>query len=229
VAKIIALLKRFMIPGVALLAFLATAAIALAVQGRLNSKAFDAFRKPEARPAEQADQTIPQEPAPVTPLRQLRIAELDQLVHEAKKATDLLAQRTRQLDQQEDRIKTYRQEINAEKQTLDRLRADLELREAELKKREDGLTKKLVEIEQTETESLRKYALVYASMDPARAATSLLLLDGLDAAKILFYMQEKKSAKIFEEIRDGAKVAEILQQFKTLTDKSKATGTGAQP
>ncbi len=214
------MIKKLMIPGAALLAFIAAIAITLAVQGRLG-EALAGF--PALKKSPSGDMFTPvaqQSPLPASPLRRMRISELDALVDDIKKTDRLYKVREAALLQREERFKTCRKEIEAEKETIDRVRAEIEALQADLVKRETALAKSLVQIDKVEAEALQKCATVYSAMEATHAAKQLNSLDALDAAKILFYMAEKKSAPILEEIQSPAKVAELLKHFKTLQEKA---------
>jgi len=222
------MIKKLMLPGAALLAFIAAIAITLAVQGRLG-EALAGFPATKKTPSAGMFTPVAQQsPLPASPLRRMRISELDALVNDIKKTDRLYKVRDAALLQREERFKTYRKEIEAEKETIDRLRAELEARQADLVKREAALAKCVVQIDEMEAGALQKYARVYSAMEATRAAKQLGLVDSLDAAKILFYMAEKKSADILAEIQDPAKVSELLKHFKTLQEKAAESVTGNQ-
>ncbi len=222
------MIKKLMIPGAALLAFISAIAIALAVQGRLG-EALAGFPAAEKLPSEKQFAAVPQQrPPQASPMRKMRISEFKELVEDIKKTDTLYKARDAALLQREERFKTYRKEVEAEKETIDRVRADVEAHEADLIKREAALTENLVQIDEVEAQALQKLATVYSGMDATRAAKHLSSIDSLDAAKILFYMAEKKSAGILEEIRNPAKVAELLKHFKTLQEKAAESVTSDQ-
>ena len=223
------MIKKLMIPGAALLAFIAAIATVLAVQGRLG-EALAGFPAPTKLPGDKQLTAVPQRPPPpASPMRKIRISEFEALVDDIKKTDTLYKARDAALLRREERFKIYCKEVEAEKETIDRVKASIEAHEADLIKREAALTENIVQIDEVEAQALQKLATVYSTMDATRAAKHLASVNSLDAAKILFYMAEKKSAPILEEIQNPAKVAELLKHFKTLQEKAAESEKGAQP
>lgn len=131
--------------------------------------------------------------------------ELDLLTAELTTERSALAERTRQLDELEARLRSEQMELAVVTQAVHRLRQDLDTM--------------LVRVADEEVANLKKLARVYATMGPQGSVQILRQLDEPTIVKVLVYLKEDEIAPILEafvglgeaESKRAAAIAERLR------------------
>lgn len=113
-------------------------------------------------------------------------AEIEQLVAELKKEKAALAEREKQLQELEVRLKTERSEINLVTQSLEKMQKDFDA--------------EIVRVKQQELPNLKRLAKTYATMSPEGAAGILKEMDDAAIVKIMVVMKDAESAVILEAL-----------------------------
>lgn len=232
------MLSKLMVPGVIAVAFVAALAGTLVMQGRLGEVLGGtppATGPTQAQPAGAGQQACqPVNPAPgraennTGAHRSAQSAELEALVADLKRSKAGIVRQGKTLQQQEERIRTYRSEIEAEKKTIAGMRAEISRREADLATRETALKEQVVQIDAVKAAALKKLAAFYEAMAPEQASAKLLAESPEDAARILFFMTEKKGAKLLESFPNDTRSLEVFKHFKRLHEEAAQEQAGDQ-
>ena len=127
---------------------------------------------------------------PIGPSWNYQNPELNEVLAELERERQAVHTRAAELDALEARLKSERQEICGVTQTVWQLRADL-----------DSMVNNVTE---AETANLKKLAKVYSSMAPENAGRILKEMDDSQIVKILAVMKETDSARILENMGQGA-------------------------
>ncbi|MBX3743666.1 MAG: hypothetical protein KF833_00005 [Verrucomicrobiae bacterium] len=131
--------------------------------------------------------------------------ELEMLTVELTNERSALAERARQLNEFEARLRSEQMELTVVTQAVHRLRQDL-----------DAM---LVRVDNEEVANLKKLARVYANMGPEGSVAILRQLDESTIVKVLIYLKEDEIAPILEafvrlgeaESKMAASIAERLR------------------
>jgi flagellar motility protein MotE (MotC chaperone) len=131
----------------------------------------------------------------------------------------------------EDELQTLAKRVAMEQELLKKQATDLENLQVQLvapltrlKEAQAELQRTRVTVAAQEKANLKRTALIYAGMDSA--AGGRILTDMCqnnkedDAAKILFYMQERAAAKLLAEIRDRGLAAKLFDKLKVIKEES---------
>ncbi len=109
----------------------------------------------------------------------------------------------------EKELKTLQNEADKKLELLDIRLAELQEVQAKI---EDLLAKKSVE----ELKKTKDLSLIYAKMNPERAALAMTALDEKLASNLLAYMKVKSAAKILDRM-DKVKASQLSTTFTTIT------------
>ena len=155
-------------------------------------------------------------PAGIRPVRSLALGgtdtftrgmtekQLQSLIYDIREKMKEYKSREKDLDLQEERLKSARVSLQEDIDRLDSLRMQLTATVATLKQQEASLRNSLVEIETTEKSNMQSIAGRYDKMDTTQASkimVSMVSNNQLDdAAKIVYYMSERTSGKLLGEI-----------------------------
>ncbi len=134
--------------------------------------------------------------------------ELEQLVSELKREKEALAERQRELNDLELRIKTEHAELLQLTQTIWQLQRDFE--------------QDVIKISEEETSNLKKLSKIYSTMTPDAAAKILAELTDEMIVKILVFMKESETAPILEALgkndpKDTKRVAILTEKLRLAT------------
>jgi flagellar motility protein MotE (MotC chaperone) len=134
---------------------------------------------PQKKPSE------PTEPAAKAgPSWTFQNPEVDQLISELKKEKEAQAEKRKQLNELEVRLRAERGELNQVTQTIHQLQLDFD--------------RNVVRVEEGETANLKKLAKVYSSMAPSSAVLILKEMDETTLVKIMALMKDSEAAPILE-------------------------------
>jgi len=197
-------------------AFFLSALIALAAGGHFRRRPLSALRHvpllgrlvpaPPAPPGKEGE-AVPTV-AELHPMPAIEISELIQNLHDAQKA---YAERRKELDQQEERLRALQTDLQRERDLLDGLMGSLAARQTDVEARRKAFEAEVILAKAEERKRLTKLARIYEAQSPEAAAAELEALDksakGSLAAKILSEMQEKKAAPIFDAMKPNAALA----------------------
>ena len=155
-------------------------------------------------------------PAGIRPVRSLGLGgtdaftrgmtekQLQSLIYDIREKMKEYKSREKDLDLQEERLRSARISLQEDIDRLDILRVQLTATVATLKQQETSLRNSLVEIETTEKSNIQSIAGRYDKMDITQASkimVSMMSTNQLnDAAKIVYYMSERTSGKLLGEI-----------------------------
>lgn len=130
--------------------------------------------------------------------------QLQSLIYDIREKMKEYKSREKDLDLQEERLRSARASLQEDIDRLDSLRVQLTSTVATLKQQEASLRNSLVEIETTEKNNMQSIAGRYDKMDITQASkimVSMVSNNQLDdAAKIVYYMSERTSGKLLGEI-----------------------------
>lgn len=130
--------------------------------------------------------------------------QLQNLIYDIRQKMKEYKSREKELDLQEERLRTARTNLQDDIDRLDNLRVQLTATVATLKQQEMSLRNGMVEIGTLEKSNIQSIASRYDKMDITQAGKIMVnmvshnQLD--DAAKIIYYMSERTSGKLLGEI-----------------------------
>ena len=130
--------------------------------------------------------------------------QLQNLIYGIREKMKEYKSREKNLELQEERLRTARSSLQEDIDRLDNLRVQLTTTVATLKQQETSLQNKMVEIGAVEKSNVQSIAGRYDKMDISQASKIMVnmvshnQLD--DAAKIIYYMSERTSGKLLGEI-----------------------------
>ncbi len=148
------------------------------------------------------------------------------LIEDARNKVRDCKLREDQLDEYESQLEITKQSLSDDVKKLSNLYDQLSRQVLELKKQQQILDERIVEIKQDESERLKQLASVYDNMDETSSASifiNMITNNQLeDAAKIVFFMSDRKSAKVLAEItNEEPTVARILcTKIKNIKEES---------
>jgi len=150
--------------------------------------------------------------------------QLQNLIYGIREKMKEYKSREKNLELQEERLRTARASLQEDIDRLDNLRVQLTTTVATLKQQETSLQNKMVEIGAVEKSNVQSIAGRYDKMDISQASKIMVnmvshnQLD--DAAKIIYYMSERTSGKLLGEIGNAnPDVAVILcNQLKRMRE-----------
>jgi len=206
-------LKLIIYPAVGLLAFVLALCGFLAAKGKLNGSALKRvplIGQTEVKKAE------PAPPVPtVSTMRYFSSEELTEMLKEARRLKERLAEEEANLAEREKRLDILKQDLQREKGELEKIRSDLAAQREEMKRSEASYGEKVAEIDHAEFAGLQRSAAIYEAMDSKKAAAAIGLLDRIQAAKLLSLMDEKKAARVLGEMQSRG-AAELMALIKTV-------------
>ncbi len=160
--------------------------------------------------------------SPIAKLEKLSLTEheLEKLIHQVRNKLNELESRQSHLDQQQQRIEIAQADLKHQAEEIENLRLSLvaplkELREARLE-----LERTRILVTKEERARIQNMALMFEAMDPMMGAQTLttMMQNGQadDAARIVFFMQERRAAKLVGEIADKSMAARLLERVKRI-------------
>lgn len=164
--------------------------------------------------------------SPVAKLEKLSLTEheLEKLILEVRRKLAECETRQSSLDQQAQRIEIAQQDLKHQAEEIENLRLSLvaplkELREARLE-----LERTRILVAKEERLRLQNMARMFESMDPLMGAQTLTtMLEGGqadDAARIVYFMDDRRAAKLVGEITDKTIAAKLLERVKRVRPES---------
>lgn len=158
--------------------------------------------------------------------RSLPERRLQNLIEDARNKVRDVKTREDQLDEYEKQLEMTRESLSGDIERLSQLYEQLSRQILTLKQQKQMLDSRIVEIKQDESERLKQLAAVYDNMDEQSSANLFInmisnsQLD--DAAKIVFFMSERKSAKVLAEITNKEPtIARVLcSKIKSIKEES---------
>lgn len=138
------------------------------------------------------------------PTRSLPERRLQNLIEDARNKISDYKNREDQLDDYQQQLEMTRQTLSEDITKLTTLYEELSQQILSLKQQEQNLNARIIEIKKDETKRLQQLAGVYDKMEEASSAkifTNMMTNNQLDdAAKIIFFMSERKSAKVLAQM-----------------------------
>ena len=203
-----------------LVLFVLSLVIILASRGGLNAEALQ--RLPIVGGATNTEQgTGEDEPVPtVATMRYFSSEELSDMLKEARTTKERAEAEAAKLSQREKRVALLIKDLQKEKQELLKMRGKVDVRLEELKKTEAEISRRTIEIEKAEAAGLQRSAAIHEAMDPKKAAAAIAL-DLTQGAKLLSFMQEKKAARILQEMTPEGASALLSLVKKVSADTGK--------
>jgi flagellar motility protein MotE (MotC chaperone) len=145
------------------------------------------------------------------------------LIKELRQKLRDCQRREEAIGEQEKRVQVARQVLDKEARDLESLRVQAASTVTQLKGAQAELEKTRVSIAKAEQANLKRTAAIYDKMDPAAAAK---IFEGMcsnqqdgDAARILYYMQERSVGKLLAEIADKKVTARLCDQMKKVKEQ----------
>jgi len=130
--------------------------------------------------------------------------QLQSLIYDIREKMKEYKSREKELDLQEERLRTARTSLQDDIDRLDNLRVQLTATVATLKQQETSLRNSMVEIGTAEKSNVQSIAGRYDKMDISQASKIMVNMVSNnqleDAAKIIYYMSERTSGKLLGEI-----------------------------
>jgi flagellar motility protein MotE (MotC chaperone) len=153
-------------------------------------------------------------------LKPLSAEEIAQLIGDLKQERQNCIEKSQELEREKKRVDLYRSEITKEREQLLALREKVVSQWEEIKKARASMDQQVTEIQTLEAKNLKQLATSYEAMKPDRAALIIKKLDEPTAAKTLYLMRERASAKIIEELdpEAAAKLTDRMMLMKQVTE-----------
>jgi len=130
--------------------------------------------------------------------------QLQSLIYDIREKMKEYKSREKELELQEERLRTARTSLQEDIDRLDNLRVQLTTTVATLKQQETSLRNSMVEIGTLEKSNIQSIAGRYDKMDISQASQIMVKMVSNnqldDAAKIIYYMSERTSGKLLGEI-----------------------------
>ncbi|MHC5061163.1 MAG: hypothetical protein ACYTFK_08780 [Planctomycetota bacterium] len=130
--------------------------------------------------------------------------QLQNLIYDMREKMKDYRARENNIGVQEERLKTARDNLQADIARLDNLRMQLTSTISSLRQQEASLSNRMLEIKASEKANIQSVASRYDKMDVSQASkimVSMVSNNQLDdAAKIVYYMSERTSGKLLGEI-----------------------------
>jgi flagellar motility protein MotE (MotC chaperone) len=165
---------------------------------------------------------------PKVNLTSLSEKQLESMIFELREKMKETSKREKDLQVQEERLRTASEEIKGDLDKLNSLRTELAATVAQIKQDREAMGKDAVTITAAETVKLQQIASIHDKMDPVSGATLLLSMVTNkrvdDAVQILNYMQERNAAKVLSEmVTKDPKVATLLcERLKKVKEEKKS-------
>jgi len=197
------MMRILMFVGIGLGAFLVSMVGALAVQGNLNREGMSqagilCFFVSPVDQESTGNNTEKTEDGPASVRFRYRTTELEQLKEDLKDRRREYEKKLKDLQVLDERLKTYRRDLEMKKQSLVDARSLIDREGKEIEARERDLNARMLLIENSELDNLRRMASVYEGMTADAAAKVLGRAGEEVAAKVLSQMDERKAAKLLE-------------------------------
>jgi len=130
--------------------------------------------------------------------------ELKSLIFDVREKMNEYKSKERTLAEDEQRIETARQDLQADIERLSQLHDAMNVTMGRLKQREEALQNRILEISAVEKENLQRIAATYDKMDATQASKIIINMASNkqldDAVKIIHLMSERTAAKLLGEI-----------------------------
>jgi|GEM_PF-3008485 len=208
-------------PASGLVLFLLSLVIILAIRGKLNAEVMQRLRIVGSA-ANRQQETDEDESVPtVATMRYFSSEELTDMLKEARTTKEKAEAEAAKLSQREKRVALLIKDLQKEKQELLKMRGEADVRLEELKKAEAEISKRTIEIEKAEAAGLRRSAAIHEAMDAKKAAAAIATLDLTQGAKLLSFIQEKKAARILQEMTPEGASALLSLVKKVSADTGK--------
>ncbi|MFC1677642.1 hypothetical protein ACFL3G_11355 [Planctomycetota bacterium] len=156
--------------------------------------------------------------------------QLRELVYDVREKITEYDQKLKSLQVREQRLQATQNTLKEDIAQLNNLRDELTSTVMQLKEEQGKLAKSMVEIENAERENLVSIAAAYDKMAPESASKILTNMtqaqddnsSANDAIKILYYMSEKKKAKVLSVIaeKEPAISAYFCRKLKTIIERN---------
>lgn len=148
--------------------------------------------------------------------------ELDRLAKELRLEISTFRDKKKQQEKQQERIKETEKLLAEQVKELEGLQMKLAAPLARLRDAKGDLENTRVRIKEQEKSNLKRTATIYEKMDAAKGSGILIAMyknnQEDDVVKILFYMSEKKAAKLLAEIPDPKVAADLCQKMKKIQE-----------
>ena len=148
--------------------------------------------------------------------------ELDRLGKELRLKIDAYRVKQKQLDKQQKQIQLAGQLLEKQAKELEALKMELMTPLNGLKDAMASLENTRIRVAKLEKSNLKRTATIYEKMDAARGVGILIAMyknnQEDDVVKILFYMSEKKAAKLLAEMQDQNIAAKLCQKLKKIQE-----------
>ncbi len=148
--------------------------------------------------------------------------ELDRLGKELRLKIDAYRAKQKQLDKQQKQIQLAGQLLEKQAKELEALRMELVAPLTRLREVRASLENTRIRVAKLEKSNLKRTATIYEKMDATRGVGILIAMcknnQEDDVVKILFYMSEKKAAKLLAEMQDQNIAAKLCQKLKMIQE-----------
>jgi pentatricopeptide repeat protein len=148
-------------------------------------------------------------------LTSLSEKQLESMIFELREKIRDTSKREKEMQVQEERLRSASEEIKGDLDKLSSLRTELAATLAQIKQQREEMGKDQLVITAAETAKLQQIASIHDKMDAASGATLLISMVNNkridDAVQILNYMQERNAAKVLGEmVNKDPKIATLL-------------------
>lgn len=151
---------------------------------------------------------------------------LEGLIYDMIERKDEYKYKKSELEELEERIKVATETLQQNISRLNSLRDQLETSIATLKQQQDNLDSTVFEIDALEKMNLQRIAVRYDAMKPKKAAQVMINMNKNrqlnDVVQIIYYMNDKKSAKLLDELSstEPTLVAVVTDKLKRIKESN---------